>query len=140
MTTIAAPPPLVLALPWYDDELAPPPPPPSPEVALGIAKRGHPHGRRPASAAPKHTSARLAKKEQAKFIPMASRAIQRKVLKESLATCSAALKKQVIGRKLLGCKNPLGALDLGRLAKVAGLSCKDCKAVAMAATTPSSVR
>jgi hypothetical protein len=54
---------------------------------------------------------------------MTSRAVQRKAIRESLAPCSQDLKRQVKGRKLLKRKNPLGALDLGHLAKAAGLGC-----------------
>lgn len=78
----------------------------------------------------------MVEKEQAAFVPMASKAIQRKALRESLASCSAALKKQVVGRKLMWRKNPLGALDLSHLARAAGLSCKDRKAVALVVATP----
>jgi len=54
---------------------------------------------------------------------MATKAIQRKAIRESLEACSVALKKQIKGRKILKRKNALGALDLGRLARAAGLSC-----------------
>jgi hypothetical protein len=67
---------------------------------------------------------------------MASKAIQCKALRESLASCSAALKKQVTGRNLLKRKTPLGTLDLGRLARAVGLSCKDHKAVMAATALP----
>jgi hypothetical protein len=66
---------------------------------------------------------------------MATKAIQRKALKESLVACSAQLKKQIKGRKILKRKNPIGALDLGRLARAACLSCSDRQAVAVAAAS-----
>lgn len=57
-------------------------------------------------------------------------AIRRKALQESLTACSNALRKHVKGRKMMKQKNPLGALDLGRLAQAAGLSCADHQAMA----------
>ena len=65
------------------------------------------------------------------FVDVASKAMQCKALRESLAPCSAALKKHVAERKILKRKHPLGALDLHRLAKAAGLSCSDQNAVAV---------
>lgn len=56
-------------------------------------------------------------------------------LRESLAACSASLKKQVAGHKLLKRKNPIGALDLGRLARAAGLSCNGRRLVEVAASS-----
>jgi hypothetical protein len=41
-------------------------------------------------------------------VPMATKAIQRKALKESLVACSAQLKKQIKRRKILKRKNPIG--------------------------------
>lgn len=68
-------------------------------------------------------------------MPMATRAIQHKALKESLQACSSALKKQIKGRRVFKRKHALGALDLGRLAKAAGLSCSDRQAVEVAAAS-----
>lgn len=59
--------------------------------------------------------------------------MQRKALRESLVACSAVLKKQIKGRQILNRKDALGALDLGRLARAAGLSCANRKAVVVAA-------
>lgn len=83
---------------------------------------------------PQRSSSRLAEKESQDFVPVATKAIQLKALRESLAACSATLKKQVVGRKLLKLKNPIGALDLERLARAAGLSCSSRRAVAVAAS------
>lgn len=87
--------------------------------------------RRPRS--PARRRCHLTEKEDGSFVPMATKAIQRKALRESLVACSAALKKQIKGRGILKRKNALGALDLGRLAWAAGLSCSDHQAVAVAA-------
>lgn len=57
--------------------------------------------------------------------------------RESLLACSAALKKQVTGHKLLKQKNPIEALDLGHLARAAGLSCSGRHAVAVDASSSS---
>jgi hypothetical protein len=67
---------------------------------------------------------------------MADKAIRRKALKESLEACAPALKRQVRDRRLFKRKNPLGALDLGRLARAAGLSRTAKKAIAVAAAAP----
>ena len=85
----------------------------------------------PTSTTPPPRSTRLAEKEPAVFVPVASKEIQLKALRESLASCSAALKKQVTGRKLIKRKKPLGALDLGRLAKATGVSYSGHQAVAV---------
>ena len=69
---------------------------------------------------------------------MASRAIHLKALREYLLACSKPLQRHVKARKLTKRKNPLSALDLGRLAKAAGLGCADRRAVALAATAPRS--
>lgn len=90
-------------------------------------------GRRPRALVPTRASTRLAEREDRSFIPMAAKAMQRKTLWESLVACSAVLKKQIKGRRILERKDALGALDLGRLARAAGLSCSDHKAVAVAA-------
>lgn len=134
----------LLALPWYDDKAPPPPPPssleydPQPQdlpASLAPAPAWVPRGRCPkAMMPPKHSSPRLAAMETQEFVPMVDKAIQCKALRESLAACSATLKKQVVGRKLLKRKNPMGALDLGWLARAARLSCTNCHAVAVAAT------
>ena len=71
------------------------------------------------------------------FIDFASKAMQHKALRESLAPCSAILKKHVTERKIFKRKHPLGALDLRRLAKAAGLSCTDQHAVSVTAGAPS---
>lgn len=73
------------------------------------------------------------------FVPVAAKAIERKALRESLVACSASLKEQVAGRKLLKRKNPIGALDLGRLARAAGLSCSGRRYVAVAASGTATV-
>lgn len=91
------------------------------------------NGRRPGVLAPKRSSARLKAKEADGFVPMATKAIQCKALRESLATCSASL-KHVTGRCLLKRKNPIGALDLKRLARAAGLSYSGRCAVTVVAT------
>ena len=65
------------------------------------------------------------------FVDVASKAMQRKALRESLAPCSAALKKHVAERKILKRKHPLGALDLCRLVKAARLSYSDQNAMAV---------
>lgn len=64
-------------------------------------------------------------------MPVASKVIHLKALCKSLASCSASLKRQVVGRKLIKCKKPLGALDLGRLAKAAGIGCSNSSVVAV---------
>jgi hypothetical protein len=83
---------------------------------------------------PKQSSIRLAEKESTVFVPVTAKAIQLKALHESLAACSASLKKQVAGRKLLKWKNPIGALDLRRLARAAGLSCSGRRSVEVTAS------
>jgi ubiquinone biosynthesis protein Coq4 len=70
--------------------------------------------------------------EPAGCLDMATKAIRRKALKDSLQSCSDGLKKQVRKRKLLKKKFALGNLDLRRLAKAAGLGCSDVDAVAVA--------
>jgi hypothetical protein len=66
---------------------------------------------------------------------MTAKAVSRKALRESLASCSADLRKQVATRRILKKKKPLAALDLTRLASAAGLVCADKRAVAVAAAT-----
>ena len=63
---------------------------------------------------------------------MATKAIQHKAILESLEACSAALKKQIKGRRVLKRKHALGTLDLGR---VGGLSCVDHQSVLIAAAS-----
>ena len=90
-------------------------------------------GRRPRSsttALPTRNSSRLANLDKGLFVDVTSKAVQRKALRKCLAACSPALQKHVTGRKILKHKNPLGALDLRRLAKAAGLSCADQSAIA----------
>ncbi|CAN6350660.1 unnamed protein product [Urochloa humidicola] len=136
-----------LRLTWYPPPSAarashpslPLPPPPSPvaspppPIAAAVTRRRR--GRTALPPQPKRSSSRLADKEPATFVDSTSRAMQRKALQESLGGCSADLKRQVRTRKLLKKKNPIGALDLGRLAKAAGLSCSDRRSVAVAAAT-----
>lgn len=119
----------------------PPPPPPSPvpedppPQPPAKARRGR--GRKLAAHVhPKRASARLAAKEPKVFVAMADKATRRKALRDELTSCSDALKKQIKGRKILKMRNPLGALDLGRLARAAGLSCSARHAVAVAAAAP----
>ncbi|CAN6165254.1 unnamed protein product [Urochloa humidicola] len=128
-------PPLPLGLPWYPQDPAPgsppPPPPPSPVDTAAPTRRG----RRPRSApAPTATcnSPRIAAQSPAHFIDSTSKAMQRKALRECLANCSQAMKKQVATCRILKRKHPIGALDLRRLAKAAGLSCADQNTVAVA--------
>lgn len=45
------------------------------------------------------------------------------------------LKKHIKGHKILKRKNAMGALDLGCLARAAGLSCADRQAVEVVATS-----
>ncbi|CAN6227584.1 unnamed protein product [Urochloa humidicola] len=161
LTSFPAPPhtprahgPVLLGLPWYPREPAPasppPPPPPSPEAdapapasplppppPLPAAAPGR-RGRRSrsasaASATASRNSSRIAAQAPDHFVDSTSRAMQRKALRESLANCSQALKKQVSSRRILKRKNPIGAKDLRRLAKAAGLTCADQRAVAAAA-------
>lgn len=63
---------------------------------------------------------------------MADKAIRRKAVKECLESYSNDVHKHVKGHRLLRRKNPLGALDLGRLGKAVALSCTDRRAVATA--------
>ncbi|CAN6339211.1 unnamed protein product [Urochloa humidicola] len=108
---------------------------PLPTTATPCRAAPPPLGRKPAPPLPKRNSSCLADKEPATFVDATSKAMQRKAIRESLAACSADLKRQVQTRKLLKKKNPIGALDLGRLAKAVGLSCAWCRAVAVAAAT-----
>ena len=73
------------------------------------------------------------------FVLVAAKAIQRKALRESLVACSASLKKQVAGRKLLKRKNPIGALELGHLSRAADLSCSGRQSVAVVASGTATV-
>lgn len=66
---------------------------------------------------------------------MATKAIECKAIRESLEACSAALKKQIKGRGILKRKHALGALDLGRLARAAGLSCSNHQAIEVVASS-----
>lgn len=90
-------------------------------------------GRRPRCTVPSRASVRLATQGDGTFVPMATKAIQRKAIQESLEACSTALKKQIKGRRILKRKNAIGALDLGRLARTASLSCSNREAIAVAA-------
>lgn len=67
---------------------------------------------------PSRASTRLAEKNGGTFVPIDIKAIQCKALCESLMACSAKLKKHIKIHKILKRKNPMGALDLGQLAKV----------------------
>lgn len=71
---------------------------------------------------PEHSSFQLAEKELEVFVPVASKTMQCKAMRESLEDCSESLRKHVKGWRFLKRKNPLGALDLGHLARVANLS------------------
>lgn len=93
-------------------------------------------GRHPRTLVPQRSSTRLATKESQTFVPVASRAIHLKALRESLASYSANLKRQVIGHKLIKHKKPLGALDLGCLAKDAGIGCSNSMAIAVVERGP----
>ncbi|CAN6180743.1 unnamed protein product [Urochloa humidicola] len=108
----------------------PPPPPPSP-AAPARGRGRHPRGPRAPPGAPSRNSARIAMNAPSTFVHSSDKAIQRKALRESLLSCSKALQKEVTSRKILKRKNAVGALDLGRLAKAAGLSCADQRAVAV---------
>jgi hypothetical protein len=66
---------------------------------------------------------------------MANKAMKHEALHESLAACSEDVQKIVNQRKLLKKKHPIGALDLGRLAK-ATLACAGRCTVASAAASP----
>jgi hypothetical protein len=66
-------------------------------------------------------------------VDMTTKAISRKALRESLASCSVELKKQVNSHRLLKKNNLLVALDLSHLAVVARLSCMDRCSVAVVA-------
>ncbi|KAG2622151.1 hypothetical protein PVAP13_3NG281382 [Panicum virgatum] len=139
--------PLLLALPWHptvdptaEAPLAPPPLPTSPAArASHPAPRGR--GRRPRTsyvACPTNTqrnSARLAARSGGLFVDITSKAVQRKVLRESLANHSDDLKKDITSRRIFKRKHPIGVLDLRRLAKAAGLSCADQDVVAVAGVT-----
>ncbi|CAN6270193.1 unnamed protein product [Urochloa humidicola] len=107
-----------------------PPPPPLPCAPAPRRRR-----KQSSAAKIKRQSTRLAEKEEAEFVDATTKAMQRKAIRESLAACSKDLKHHVKTRKLLKKKNPLGALDLGRLAKVAGIGCAGCRAIAVAAAT-----
>ncbi|CAN6330814.1 unnamed protein product [Urochloa humidicola] len=132
-----------LRLTWHDQIPPPPPPSParttppppaSPPTSIPPARRTE-RGRPPSSPKPRRASSRLAAKEAATYTTVAGMAMERKALREGLANCSKDLQRQVYKRKILKKKNPLGALDLGRLAKAAGLGCSGRHAVAVAAAT-----
>jgi hypothetical protein len=133
----------VLALPWYPDTTLPPSPldttplspPPPPSLVLAPVPVCVRRGRRPAVRLPQRASSRLAARDAGIFIDSTARAVGRKALRESLASCSDDLKQQVRTRRILKRKNPLVALDLSRLAKAAGLAYSDRRAVAVAAAT-----
>lgn len=140
--TTAPPPPTsaVLILPWYDDEDdSPPAPPPTPVSSPIHATSSPPQPTRrrrcPRNLLPSRSSARLAEKEDGSFVPMSAKAIKHKAIRESLQACLAVLKKQIKGRHVLKRKHSLGALDLGRLARAAGLSCSERQAVTVAAAS-----
>ncbi|CAO2041471.1 unnamed protein product [Urochloa humidicola] len=140
--------PTTLRLTWYpptSPDSTPPPPPPSPATTPPLSpaltnppplapapRRRH---KQPSATKIKRQSTRLAEKEEAEFVDATTKAMQRKAIRESLAACSKDLKHHVKTRKLLKKKNPLGALDLGRLAKAAGIGCAGRRAVAVAAAT-----
>ncbi|CAN6276917.1 unnamed protein product [Urochloa humidicola] len=88
---------------------------------------------KPAAPMAKRSSTRLAEKEEPTFVDATTKAMKCKALRESLAACSKTLKRQIKTRQMLKKKTPLGALDLGRLAKAAGLTCADHRAVTVAA-------
>jgi hypothetical protein len=85
--------------------------------------------------APTRASTKQAAIGPANYVDMTARAVQRRALRDNLATCSEELKRQVSTRKFLKRKTPLGALDLGRLAKAVGLGCADKRVVSIAAAT-----
>lgn len=122
----------LLALPWYADSTSPPPPL-SPVLGPGPAPMRR--GRRPTVRPPQRASTRITARDTGAFVDSTARAVNRKAIRESLASCSDDLKKQVSSRRLLKRKNPLAALDLSRLAKAADLRCSDRRAVAVAAAT-----
>ncbi|CAL4982690.1 unnamed protein product [Urochloa decumbens] len=137
---------ILLGLPWYPQASAspPPPPPPSPAdtppspppPATSPAAAPSRRGRRPRSTtstvAASRNSSRIAAQAPTHFVDSTAKAMQRKALRKSLANCSNDLKRHVASRRIFKRKNPIGALDLRRLAKAAGLSCADQRAVALA--------
>ena len=69
----------------------PPPPPPTlveSPIHLVVETRAH-RGRCPKTLGPQRSNTRLKEKEPEVFVPVATKAIQRKALLESLAACSA---------------------------------------------------
>lgn len=101
-------------------------------ASRGRALRGH---RPKASMLPWRASSCLAKKDDGTFMAIEDKAIRCRAIKESLEASSEGVRKHVKGRKILKRKNALGALDLSRLAKAAGLSCSDHHAMAVAAAS-----
>lgn len=94
MPTVAPMCPL-LALPWYEDKVPLPPPPPTPTespIHLVVETRAH-RGRCPKTMGPQRNNTRLKEKEPEVFVLVATKAVQRKALRESLAACSATQKK-----------------------------------------------
>lgn len=127
-----------LAITWYDDAHqvpSSPPPSPTPRARSPLVPCCQPRGLKRVKEAPTKDSARQAAIGPANYIDMTAWAILRRALRDNLATCSDKLKRQVSTRKLLKPKTPLGALDLGHLAKAVGLGCIDKLAVSIAAAT-----
>jgi hypothetical protein len=70
-------------------------------------------------------STRLAAKTKGSYVDIASQAIKRKALLNSLAGCSAGLKKQVTKRNILSrSKLPVSVLELRKLVLSAKVTCK----------------
>lgn len=112
---------LLRNLTWdVDSDSSPPTPLSSPARDVAPPRLGR--GRRPRPDVPTRASTRLAKKQPPGFVAIAAKATHLKAMRHNLASCSSALKKQVKGRKLLKRGNPLGALDLKRLAKATNVA------------------
>jgi hypothetical protein len=128
----------LLAITWYEDALEVPPLPPSSPTFRAHSPPApcrQPCRRTRVRGAPTRASTKQAAIGPANYVDMTARAVQRRALRDNLATCSEELKRQVSTRKFLKRKTPLGALDLGRLAKAVGLGCADKRVVSIAAAT-----
>nr|XP_034570764.1 extensin-like [Setaria viridis] len=78
----------------------------------------------------KRHSARLAAKEDGKFVDATSKAAQLKALRDSLALCSSAVQAHVAKKKLLmKRKKPISGADLVKLADAVGLGQETAKAL-----------
>lgn len=93
-------------------------------------------GRRPtAKQTPKPTagkrqSSRLAAKYNGMFVDMTDKAVQRRALQDSLASCSQAVQQHVTRRGLLNKnKAPIAIPDLRKLVRAAGLGCSTAESV-----------